>query len=169
MNTIKTEWEFGNFSLTLELNAADDLLHYLACEGLKQITQRGPAMQAEKACAGHTWPKGKRGNPIRPAEFKRHKIDYNEENATKVKEAFSAFEIELNGEQITVQPTVTVTEKIREEAAPMKRANAIYTEAEKAGKLAEIRKKLRIPSLAGREEVVEAIHARLTGKDLFGM
>lgn len=163
---IKTSWAFGNFDISAEAEVVTaepvgPVAQALLEKGLLQLLQRSPASEAEKALAGHTWPKGeKSGKPLRPKKFNRSSIEFTEANATKLRGAFGT-EVEV-AEGVKLPFVITsVTEHVGGESGP--------TRVMATALLAKVRENSGMALVAGvdltapEETQIEQCHVFLRG------
>jgi hypothetical protein len=117
MTTLTIDSNFGNFDFVLRADVTDDQLQELARRGLLQIAQRAPASAAEKAMAGASWPKNKKGEPQRPKGFERSSIDFSEDRARVLASHLEKCEL---GEDQPLDVSATVSEHVESEGAEPK-------------------------------------------------
>jgi hypothetical protein len=126
MNTIKTEWNLGNFTVSLTADVDDGGLKYLASKGLLWLGQR--QSQVDKTLGGYEGEKRKKG-------FKRGEVEFTPTLAKNLEADFADLEVK---DEFQVSPTVVVTEYIRETAEPKyKREKEVALRHESKGDLEE--------------------------------
>lgn len=126
MNTIKTEWNLGNFTVALSADVDDGELKYLASKGLLWLGQR--QSQVDRTLGGYNGDKRIKG-------FKRGDVEYTPTLAKNLEADFADLEVK---DEFQVSPTVVVTEYIRETAEPKyKREKEVALRHESKGDLEE--------------------------------
>lgn len=126
MNTIKTEWNLGNFTVALSAEVDDSQLRYLASKGLLWLGQR--QSKVDKTLGGYNGDKRIKG-------FKRSEVSYTPTLAKGLTADFETLEVE---DEISLTPSVVVTEYIRETAEPKyKREKEVAGRHESKGDLEE--------------------------------
>jgi len=126
MNTIKTEWNLGNFTVALSADVDDGQLRYLASKGLLWLGQR--QSKVDKTLGGYNGDKRIKG-------FKRSEVSYTPTLAKGLTADFETLEVE---DEITLTPSVVVTEYVRETAEPKyKREKEVAGRHESKGDLEE--------------------------------
>lgn len=114
---MKTTFNTGNFALEIEGRFNDDQVDKALTSALRYIVQRDGATKAYIALAGE---KNSKGNLALPDGFERENVEFNDENAAAMTDAFEKA-LESYG-------TFTVTASKyegSEAASPMKRATTL--------------------------------------------
>lgn len=149
---IKTQWTFGNFSITAACNVdtaepVGSVAQALMEKGFLQLLQRVPASNAEKALAGYD---------KRPAGFKRDSIVYSDANALALTEAFGT-SVEVDKDVMLPFAITDVQEHVGGEAAvSRKSATEMATKVQGTPMVAA----LGLTAEATFEEIVEACHTQ---------
>lgn len=130
MNTIKTNWNLGNFAVSLTTEVTDSQRDELAAFGLLWLGQRQSGV--DKALGAFFT--NSAGKQERKAKWKRVEVPFSEEMEGKLIGVFQS--LDMPDTEAKLPANVTITEYVREEAST-KEAEAIAGDKESKGTLDE--------------------------------